>query len=184
MLKPVVEIWWFFLIPKYGKSGPIYSQKSCDICVKISKTSVIFQRKKKTVFFLGQQNNKTRVATQKVFWGFWHFTSVGDGWFTQLKTTFFSFWDMGSWSFSAFRRRASGIGVLFGRGQVESQFFLDAGQCNLSYFWELASRISVQFGRSEVESPFLLGTGKSNLSSFWTQARGILAGTQVSCSCQ
>jgi hypothetical protein len=94
-------------------------------------------------------------------------------WFTQLKTTFFSFWDMGSWTFSAFWRRASGIGVLFGRGQVESQFFLDAGQCNLSYFWELASRISVQFGRSEVESPFLLGTGKGNLSSFWTQARGI-----------
>jgi hypothetical protein len=59
---------------------------------------------------------------------------------------------MGSWSFSAFRRRASGIGVLFGRGQVESQFFLDAGQCNLSYFWELASRISVQFGRRHVES--------------------------------
>ncbi len=160
MLKPVVEIWWFFKIPKYGKSGPIYSQKSCDICVKISKTSFFFWRKKKT-FFFGAAKQQNTSSNPKSFWGVLALYQCR-WWFTQLKTTFFSFWDMGSWTFSAFWRRASGIGVLFGRGQVESQFFLDAGQCNLSYFWELASRISVQFGRSEVESPFLWNAGTWN----------------------
>jgi hypothetical protein len=46
---------------------------------KLAKLVFFFLKEKENLFFLGQKNNKTRVATQKVFGGFWHCTSVGDG---------------------------------------------------------------------------------------------------------
>ncbi len=134
------------------------------------------KEKENLFFFLGQQNYKTRVATQKVDYFFFFF---GHG---QLE--FQCFLEAGKWNRSSFWTWASGISVPFGNLPVESQFTLDAAKWNLRSFWAQAHGISGLFGRRHVESQFFLDAGTWNLSSFGAQTRGILAGTQVSCSCQ
>jgi hypothetical protein len=61
-----------------GNQGQFIHKSPVIYVSKLAKLVFFFEGKRKP-FFLGQQNNKTRVATQKVFGGFWHCTSVGDG---------------------------------------------------------------------------------------------------------